>query len=75
MSFEAKKKAIVDKPRIVNAIVIDHQHAHDRTEIHQMVPVSPISGQAGSLDTENGPDSATTHTCHELLEAGPCDDA
>src|SRR2546422_824781 len=53
-SFEPQQEPIVEDARIVDAIWIDHDGAHQAAEFDEMMPVPTVTGQAGSLNAKNG---------------------
>ena len=65
--LEPEEQAIVDEPRLVHAIGIDHQGPYERTEVDQLVPVPPVAREARRFDAEHGPDGSAAHRRNEPL--------
>jgi hypothetical protein len=67
-SFEAQQEPIIEDARIVDAIWIDHDGAHQATEFDEMMPVSAVTGQAGSLNAKDGANLSRTDFRDQMLE-------
>ena len=54
--------------RIVDAIWIDHDGAHQAAEFDEMMPVSTVTGQAGSLNAKYGANLSGADFRNQMLE-------
>jgi hypothetical protein len=54
--------------RIVDAIWIDYDRAHQAAEFDEMMPVSAVTGQAGSLNAKDGANLSSADFRDQMLE-------
>lgn len=44
-SAQSQQQAIIDDPRVINAVRVDDQRADQSAQFDQIMPVSPVPGQ------------------------------
>src|SRR5437763_13316185 len=69
-SFKPQQEPIIEDARIVDAIWIDYDGAHQAAEFDEMMPVSAVTGQAGSLNAKDGANLSRTDFRDQMLEPG-----
>jgi hypothetical protein len=70
-SLEAQQEPIIEDARIVEAIRIDHDGAHQAAEFDEMMPVSAVTGQAGCLNAKHGANLSRADFRNQMLEPRP----
>ena len=70
--FHAKEQTVIDELRIVHAVLIDDQAAHQSAELQKRVPIPAIAGEARSLDRQHGAGGAGTDCRQQALKPGAC---
>src|SRR5271165_3813394 len=68
--LEPEKQTIVDKTRIVGAVRINDQCSGKRAKVDQVMPVSPVAGEARSLNAINSTYVAGTNHRNKSLKPG-----
>ena len=67
-SIQAQQEPIVEDARIVDAIWIDHDGVHQAAEFDEMMPVSAVTGQAGSLNAKHSANLSGADFRNQMLE-------
>ena len=67
-SFEPQQEPIIEDARIVDAIWIDHEGAYQAAEFDEMMPVSTVTGQAGSLNAKHSANLSRADFRNQMLE-------
>lgn len=69
--LQAQQQAIIDQPRVIDAIVIDQHDVRDRPELHQLRPVAIIPGEPRRLERQHGTGRPRADGGEQPLKAGP----
>jgi hypothetical protein len=72
-AFHPKHQSVVGHARIVDAVFVDNQRAHETTKFQKRMPIAAIARQARGLDGEHGANAALTYRRQQFLEAWPRD--
>lgn len=51
--LKSQQQPVVEHPRILNTVGINHQSASQHAKINEMVPKPVIAGQAGTFPSED----------------------
>ena len=71
LPFHAQKQAVVEVPRVVEAVFVADQRAGHAAELEELVPVGGVAGEPGAFQAEDDPGAAEGHLGDQLLEAFP----
>jgi hypothetical protein len=69
--LHAQQQPVIGAARIVDALFVDEETAHQRTELEQRMPVPTIACKPRCLDGDNRAHATTADRRQETLEARP----
>ena len=72
-ALHAQQQPVVDAARVIDAVFVDDDAAHQRAELQQRVPVAAVARQARGLDGDHGADLAAADRRQQPLEARASD--
>jgi hypothetical protein len=70
-ALQAEQQPVVHQARIVDAIMIDEEGAHQGAQVDQVMPVATIASEARGFEAEHGAYDPAAHGGHQPLEARP----
>src|SRR3954447_7068493 len=70
-ALEAQQEAVVEKPRVVHAVVVGDEGSRQGADLEQVVPVPAGAREARDLEAEHQADVAEADLGDQPLEAGP----
>ena len=72
-AFHPKHQSVVGHARIVDAVFVDNQRAHETTKFQKRMPIAAVARQARGLDREHGANAPLTYRRQQFLETWPRD--
>lgn len=70
-AFHPKHQSVVGHARIVDAVFVDNQRAHETTKFQKRTPIAAVARQARGLDREHGANAALTYRRQQFIETWP----
>lgn len=58
--------------RIIDPVGIDHPRLDQATKLKNVVPVTPVAGEAGGFEAEDSSHRSRTQACYQALKPGAC---
>jgi len=71
LPFHAQDQAVVEVPRVIEAVFVADQGAGHGADFQELVPVGVVAGQPGAFQAEHDPGPAQRHLGDQLLEPFP----
>ena len=71
LPFHAQQQAVVEVPRVVEAVFVADQGAGHGADLQELMPVGVVAGQPGAFQAEHDPGPAQRHLGDQLLEPFP----
>ena len=71
LPFHPEDQAVVEVPRVVEAVLVADQGAGHGADLQELVPVGVVAGQPGAFQAEHDPGPSQRYLGDHLLEALP----
>jgi hypothetical protein len=70
-ALHAEQQSIVRPAGVVDPVKIDHSRLDQAAELEQVMPLTPVAGEPGSVEAQDRSHLSGTEPCHQPLEARP----